>query len=100
MVELSEGGARITPMFPRQSIATMSYFTARDTETSKTFYEGELSLKTGTLSKTKMFGVLLKGDSTFYVIDSKLLPKVDGQFSDRIDPYSREIGVSRGSVSS
>ena len=44
-------------------------------------------MKTGTLSKTKIFATVLKDDSSFYVIDQKLVPRdANGQIEDRIDP--------------
>jgi len=46
----------------------MSYYSAYS-QASRTFYEGQLSWKTGKLSKTKVFAVLLKNDPSFYVID-------------------------------
>ena len=54
---------------------------------SKTFYEGELTLKTGMFSKTKVFASILKDDASFYVIEQKLLPRINGQIKDRVDPY-------------
>ena len=68
----------------------MSYVTARNTISSqRTFYEGELLLKTGRIQKTKIFATILNHDSSLYIIDQKYLPKTaDGMLPDRVDPYS------------
>lgn len=89
MEEMKEGGAQIrrsTTQKMGQEV-DVSFRTARESISSQTFYEGELSWKTGTVSKTKIFGVLLKGAGSFFVIDKKLIAKVDGQIPDRLNPY-------------
>ena len=66
----------------------MSYVTARQSIASRTFYEGELTLKTGRISKTKVFASILKNDMSLYIIDIKKVPRTPtGEIQDRIDPY-------------
>ena len=57
----------------------------------KTLYEGELSWKTGLFSKTKIFATIQKDDPSFYIIDMKKLPRINGVIPDRVDPFE-EIG--------
>ena len=57
---------------------------------SITLYEGELSWKTGTFSKTKVFATILKQDPSLYVIDLKQLPRVNGEIPDRVNPYEEQ----------
>ena len=57
---------------------------------TRTFYEGELTWKTGIFSSTKVFATTLKDDPSFYVIDQKLLPRVNGEIPDRVDPYEEQ----------
>ena len=61
--------------------------------TFETFYEGELKWKSGKVSKTKIFATILKGDPSFYIIDRKLLPKVDGKIPDRVNPYNSNFEI-------
>ena len=80
----------------------MSYVTAPDKGAQSdafrplgfTFYEGKLSQKTGKISKTKVFGVILKNDASFYVVDQKLLGTDE---PDRVNLYSTDV-ASGGSV--
>jgi len=53
---------------------TMSYV-SNAREPSKTFYEGELRLKTGLTSKTNIFASILKNDPSLYYISMKNAPK-------------------------
>ena len=58
------------------------------------FYEGELKWKSGKVSKTKIFATILKGDPSFYIIDKKFLPKVDGRIPDRVNPYDSNLEIN------
>lgn len=73
MEEMKEGGAKIAAgSINKQTRPGMeaSFYTAKESvDASQTFFEGELSWKTGKLSKTKVFAVLLKGRSSFFVVD-------------------------------
>lgn len=57
------------------------------------FYEGELKWKSGKVSKTKIFATIIKGDPSFYIIDKKLLPKVEGRIPDRVNPYNSNFEI-------
>ena len=63
---------------------------------SRSFYEGELVLKKGSLSKTKIFASILKNDPSMYWISFKQVPKDEktGQVLDRIDPYTTELELN------
>ena len=91
MVEAREGGQSIKRntevASSRQSLfTTTSMMEGR----SLTLYEGELSWKTGTFSKTKVFATILRDDPSFYVIDLKQLPRINGEIPDRVDPYEEQ----------
>ena len=67
---------------------TMSYITRDSQVQDRSFYEGEMQMKTGPLSKTKIFASILKNDATLYFIDIKKVPRAEnGQIVDRVDPY-------------
>ena len=58
-------------------------------------------MKTGKISKTKIFATMLKGDPSFYVIDLKLVSRnIDGTIEDRINPYKSRDGVENDSLNS
>ena len=38
-------------------------------------------------SKTRMFATILQTDACLYVIDHKLLPRINGEIPDRVDPF-------------
>ena len=63
---------------------------------SRSFYEGELVLKTGSLSKTKIFASVLKNDASLYWIPFKKVPRDEKtkQVQDRIDPYAQELELN------
>ena len=61
----------------------MSYTSMRDAV--GTLFEGELFRKTGTLSSTKIFTVLIKDDFNFYFTDVKNLPKKRPEF---VSPFT------------
>ena len=70
---------------------------AKAVRTFETFYEGELKWKSGKVSKTKIFATILKGDPSFYIIDRKLLPRVDGKIPDRVNPYTSNFKIIENS---
>ena len=46
-----------------------------------------MSLKTGTISKTKIFATVMNNDPTLYTIDQKYIKKINGMIPDRINPF-------------
>ena len=64
----------------------MSYCSMRDQV--GTLFEGELSRKTGALSSSKIFGVLIKDDVNFYFTDLKNIPKKRPEF---VSPFTVEL---------
>lgn len=73
--------------------SNMSFLSGFSEGTSgQTFYEGELQMKTGAFTKTKIFASILKNDASFYYIDYKNAPRgSDGKIRDRVDPYYDEF---------
>lgn len=78
-------------------MSTMSYRTC--VERRKTFYDGELCLKTGTLSKRRLFALVLQDDPSLYIIDSKLVKRKDGMPPVNLAPYDNELNLSASVLS-
>ena len=97
MVENLEGGSRVEPPFG-QTLSRMTE-SSRMSVYSKTFYEGELTMKTDAwFSKTKVFASILKEDASLYVIDQKLMTRINGEIPDRVDPYEDSKDGTSNSV--
>ena len=55
-----------------------------------------MQIKTGTLSKMKIFATVMNNDSSLYIIDQKHIKKVNGVIPDRINPYVADDDMSLG----
>lgn len=53
-----------------------------------------MQIKTGTLSKMKIFATIMNNDSSLYIIDQKRIKKVNGLIPDRINPYVADDNMS------
>lgn len=56
-------------------------------------------MKTGSLSRTKIFASILKDDASLYFISMKKVPRAEnGQVVDRIDPYFQELEFNQSII--